>query len=230
MSIKSKTLLQKIKRNKPYFEDFITRSVYNSNRIEGNTLSLPETYSIIFDNKNKIEVKTTERERYEAINLKYAYNYILKNIDKSITVDMIKQISKLINKNIKDLDGFRKTQVFIKGASDIPPKSEYVPMLISELVYKKVKVKNENVYEYISRFHIDFEHIHPFEDGNGRTGRVIIAKELLSRGLAPVVIPYTKRAEYINYLDEKNVEGLSKMLMKLSNEEKERMEEFGIVL
>ena len=54
MSIKPKTLLQKIKRDKPYFEDFITRSVYNSNRIEGNTLSLPETYSIIFDNKNKI--------------------------------------------------------------------------------------------------------------------------------------------------------------------------------
>lgn len=228
MSIKSKTLLQKIKRNKPYFEDFITRSVFNSNRIEGNTLSLPETYSIIFDNKNKIEVKTTERERYEAINLKYAYNFILKNIDNNITVDMIKKVAKFINKNIKDIDGFRKTQVFIKGASDIPPRSEQVPMLIGELIYKKGKNKKEDVFDYIARFHIDFEHIHPFEDGNGRTGRVLIAKELLSRGFAPVVIPYLRRAEYINYLDEKNVKKLSQMLKELNKEEKDRMNKFGI--
>lgn len=230
MSIKSKTLLQKIKRNEPYFEDFITRSVYNSNRIEGNTLSLPETYSIIFDNKNKIEVKTTERERYEAINLKYAYSYILKNLDNNITVDMIKKIAKYINKNIKDIDGFRKTQVFIKGASDIPPRSEQVPMLVGELIYKKGKEKKEDIFDYIARFHIEFEHIHPFEDGNGRTGRVLITKELLSRGLAPVVIPYSKRAEYITCLDEKNINRLSKMLQKLSSEEKERMETFGVKL
>ena len=207
MSIKSKNLLQKIKRNKPYFEDFITRSIYNSNRIEGNTLSLPETYSIIFDNKNKIDVKTTERERYEAINLKYAYNYILKNIENNITVDMIKKINRLINKNIKDIDGFRKTQVFINGASDIPPKSEYVPMLISELIYKKGKHKDESIFDYVATFHIEFEHIHPFEDGNGRTG---------------------KRADYINYLDDKNVKALSNMIEILCDEEKERMQKFGI--
>ena len=228
MSIKSKTLLQKIKRNKPYFEDFITRSVFNSNRIEGNTLSLPETYSIIFDNKNKIEVKTTERERYEAINLKYAYSFILKNVDNNITVDMIKKVAKFINKNIKDIDGFSKTQVFIKGANDVTPRSEQVPMLIGELIYKKGKNKKEDVFDYIARFHIDFEHIHPFEDGNGRTGRVLIAKELLSRGFAPVVIQYSRRAEYINYLDEKNVKKLSQMLKELNKEEKDRMNKFGI--
>lgn len=228
MSIKSKTLLQKIKRNKPYFEDFITRSVFNSNRIEGSTLSLPETYSIIFDNKNKIEVKTTERERNEAINLKYAYSFILKNVDNNITVDMIKKVAKFINKNIKDIDGFRKTQVFIKGANDVTPRSEQVPMLIGELIYKKGKNKKEDVFDYIARFHIDFEHIHPFEDGNGRTGRVLIAKELLSRGFAPVVIPYSRRAEYINYLDEKNVNKLSQMLKELNKEEKDRMNKFGI--
>lgn len=230
MSIKSKTLLQKIKRNKPYFEDFITRSVFNSNRIEGNTLSLPETYSIIFDNKNEMEVKTTERERYEAINLKYAYSYILKNLENNITVDMIKKIAKYINKNIKDIDGFRKTQVFIKGASDIPPRSEQVPMLIGELIYKKGKEKKEDIFDYVARFHIEFEHIHLFEDGNGRTGRVLMAKELLSRGLAPVVIPYSKRDKYINCLDSRDIKGLSKMLKDLNEEELARMLEFGIKL
>ena len=57
MSIKGKTLINKINRNTPYFEDLITRSVYHSNKIEGSTLSYAETYSIIFDNKNKIQVK-----------------------------------------------------------------------------------------------------------------------------------------------------------------------------
>ena len=229
MSIKSKTLLQKIKRNKPYFEDFITRSVYNSNRIEGNTLSLPETYSIIFDNKNKMEVKTTERERYEAINLKYAYSYILKNLDNNITVDMIKKIAKYINKNIKEIDGFRKTQVFIKGASDVPPRSEQVPMLVGELIYKKGKEKKEDIFDYVARFHIEFEHIHPFEDGNGRTGRVLMTKELLKRGLAPIVVPYTKRDEYVNYLDNKDVKALAEMLKKLNIDEIDRMNKFGIM-
>ena len=228
MSIKSKTILQKIKRNKPYFEDLITRSVYHSNRIEGNTLSLPETYSILFDNKNNIEVKTTKRELFEAINLKYAYNYILKNIDTNLSIDMIKKIAKYINKNIKEIDGFRKTQIFIKGASEIPPEAVKVPMLVGELIYKKGKEKSEDIYDYIARFHTGFEHIHPFEDGNGRTGRVIIIKELLKRGLAPIVIPYDKRAEYVNFLDNRDIKGMSKMLKELNIKEVERMEKFGI--
>ena len=80
MGIKNKNIVNIIRRNEPYFEDLITRSVYNSNRIEGNTLSMPETYSIIFNNKNNIEVKANAREIFEAINLKYAYDYILKNL------------------------------------------------------------------------------------------------------------------------------------------------------
>ena len=70
MSIKSKTLCDKIRRNKPYFEDFITRSIYNSNAIEGNTLSYYDTYAIVFNDNSIIHAKP--REIYEAINLKYA--------------------------------------------------------------------------------------------------------------------------------------------------------------
>lgn len=82
MSIKNKDIFAKIKRNNPYFEDFITRSIYNSNAIEGNAMSYAETYSIVF-NDNSIKIKSTAREIYEAINLKYAFNYIL-NIKKLI--------------------------------------------------------------------------------------------------------------------------------------------------
>ena len=230
MSIKGKTLINKINRNTPYFEDLITRSVYHSNKIEGSTLSYAETYSIIFDNKNKIQVKANPREVFEAVNLKYTLNYIMNNVDAIISISFIEKIATFINKNIKDIDKLRKTQVFITGAEYIPPKPEEVPILLSKLIYKDTKDREENIFDYIARFHIEFEHIHPFEDGNGRTGRVLITKELLNRGLAPIVIPIEKRKDYMEYLSKRDITRLSKMLKKLKEEEIERMEKFGIKL
>ena len=230
MSIKGKTIINKIKRNNPYFEDLITRSVYHSNKIEGSTLSYAETYSIIFDNKNKIQVKADPREVFEAVNLKYAMNYTMNNADANISISFIEKIATFINKNIKDINKIRKTQVFITGAEHIPPKPEEVPMLLSKLIYKDTKDREEDIFDYIARFHIEFEHIHPFEDGNGRTGRVLITKELLNRGLAPVVIPVEKRKDYMEYLAKKDIKKLSQMLKKLNEEEIERMKKFGIKL
>ena len=64
--------------NRDYFEDYITRSTYHSNGIEGNTLSYAETYAILW-NDNSFTVNTQPRELYEAINHKYALNYVLNN-------------------------------------------------------------------------------------------------------------------------------------------------------
>lgn len=229
MGIKEKNIYNKIKRNQPYFEDFITRSIYNSNAIEGNTLSYAETYSIVFNN-NSIKINATAREIYEAINLKYAFSYILKNLEKDISLDMIKKIGVYINKNIKDISDFRTTKVFIQGAIHIPPEACYVRQLLSELVYKGGKFKGEDIFDYIARFHITFERIHPFTDGNGRTGRVLITKELLKNGFAPVVIPLEMRADYMNLLANQDVYGLAVLLRKLSILETQRMCEFGIKL
>ena len=229
MSIKSKTLFDKIKRNSPYFEDFITRNIYHSNAIEGSTMSFAETYAIVF-NKNDIKVNVTPREIYEAINLKYAFSYMLSNLDKDLSLDFIRHIGVLINKNISDVDNFRKTQVFIRGAEHIPPSPVDVPRLLSELIYRQGKTKSEGLFEYIARFHICFERIHPFVDGNGRTGRLLISKELLSRGYAPVVIPIDYRADYMNMLSNQNISGLASMLKSLNEYELERMSKFGIKL
>lgn len=143
---------------------------------------------------------------------------------------MIKEIGVLINKNIKDIDGFRTTQVYIRGAEHIPPSAVDVPRLMSELVYRNKKEKDESVFNYIARFHIMFERIHPFTDGNGRTGRLIITKELLSRGLAPIVIPLEYRDKYLDLLTKQNVLGLSSLLKHLNELEVERMSKFGINL
>lgn len=174
-------------KNQNYFKNFMTRSVKCSNAIEGNTLSYAETYSIIFVDESLPLQNVNPRELYEAINLKYAINYSLNNINK-LDNSLIIKINEFINKNIKESTGFRKSKVFIKGADFVPTNPEYVPNSMSELMYQ-YNNSDLSIVERIANFHINFEHIHPFEDGNGRTGRVIINHQLISNNEIPIVIP-----------------------------------------
>lgn len=119
------TPVEFILQNRPYFEDFITRSVYHSNAIEGSTLSYAETYAIIW-NDNDFKVRATARELYEAINLKYAMSYIIDNAGNFLTEKMIIHIGVLINRNIDEIDGYRTIPVQIRGAEHIPPAPELV--------------------------------------------------------------------------------------------------------
>ena len=111
--------------NKDYLEDFVTRSTYHSNAIEGNTLTYAETYAILYnDNSFKIDGKEP-REVYEAINHKRALELIfesLNDVNVSLNEKLIKDINKTINENIKGTSGYRKLQVFIQDSEHIPPK------------------------------------------------------------------------------------------------------------
>ena len=213
-------------KNKDYYENFITRSIKSSNAIEGNTLSYTETYSIVFADESLPLNNVNPRELYEAINLKYALNHSLNNIDK-FDNGLIIKINELINKNIKDSSGFRKGKVFIKGADFVPPNPELVPNKMSELLYQ---YNNENIslIERISNFHIEFEHIHPFEDGNGRTGRVLINHELIRNNEIPIVIPEERRIEYFEYLQNYDIDGFNKMIKELQEIEINKMKEYGV--
>lgn len=228
MGIKNKDIYDKIRRNIPYFEDFVTRSIYHSNAIEGNTISYAETYSIVF-NQNDMVVTAKPREIYEAINLKYALNHVLQNLESDLSSDLIKEIAVLINKNINEIDGFRKGPVYIRGAEHIPPEAAYVPQLVQELLYN-YRNSSEDIFCKIAGLHIGFERIHPFSDGNGRTGRIIIAKELMKEGYPPIVIPLEDRARYMDFLAGQSISGFAKYIEEKVNEEKERMQHFGILL
>lgn len=229
MGIRDKNIFDKIRRNNPYFEDFITRSVYNSNAIEGNTISYAETYAIIF-NQNDMKITAQPREIYEAINLKYAMNSILKTLDEDLSSDYIKNIAIVINKNIDEIDGFRKERVFIKGAEHIPPEPAYVPQLVQELLYDYRKNMSDDIFHKLAEFHLRFERIHPFKDGNGRTGRVLLAKEFMKNGYPPLIIPFDDRAKYMTLLAAQNVEGLAVFMKERILRESMRMKEFGIII
>ena len=211
-------------KNKNYYENFITRSIKSSNAIEGNTLSYAETYSIVF-NENSLPLSNVKpRELYEAINLKYALSYSLDNLTK-FDNGLIIEIGNTINKNIKDTTGYRKIINYVKGADFVPPKPEMVPSQMSELLYQYNNSDLDTI-ENIANFHIQFEHIHPFEDGNGRTGRVLINHQLLMSGEIPIVIPEERRTEYFNYLQNYDVDGLSKMIKDLQKVELTKIKEY----
>lgn len=221
-------ILDFICNNKNYLEDFITRSTYHSNAIEGNTLTYAETYAILYnDNSFKIQGKEP-REIYEAINHKNALDLLFKELKSDnieLTEKLIKDINETINKNIKEIEGYRKLQVFIQGSEHIPPKPEKLPNLMNYYIYNYNNDVND-IYTKIANYHIQFEEIHPFEDGNGRTGRLLINYELLKNNLPPIVISKDDRIIYFEYLKNKDIKAMSKWIKELSLKEKDRMKEF----
>lgn len=222
------SILEFILNNKDYLEDLITRSTYHSNAIEGSTLTYAETYAIIYnDNSFKIEGKEP-REIYEAINHKSALELVFKNLKNDDEFDerFLKRINEVINRNIKETERFRRVQVFIQGSEHIPPEPEKIPNLMMYYIYNYNNDKQE-VFTKIAKYHIEFEQIHPFEDGNGRTGRLIINYELIKNNLPPVVINKEDRVRYFEFLRNNDITGLSEWFKELSIKEKERMEKFG---
>lgn len=222
------TVLEFIFNNKDYLEDLITRSTYHSNAIEGSTLTYAETYAILYnDNSFKIEGKEP-REIYEAINHKKALELVFKNLQDNEGFDerFIKKLNETINRDIKDTEGYRKVTVFIRGSEHIPPEPEKVPNLMNYYVYN-YNHDEQDILCKIARYHIEFEKIHPFEDGNGRTGRLLLNYELLKNNLPPVVISKEDRIKYFEFLRNDDSTGLAEWLKELSTAEKERMEKFG---
>lgn len=227
MGIKNKTLIDMIQKNNDYFEDYITRSVYHSNAIEGSTLSYYETYQIIFNcSSDEMLSNVKPRELYEAINLKYAMEYMFKHLEEDVTASYLIDIGRIINKNINEINSFRTAPVFIMGAEHIPPDAADVPRLINELIYTSFK-SDDFLYD-LADFHIRYERIHPFGDGNGRSGRVLLNKISLCEGYAPFVIPKEDRTQYMNLLADCNIECLKKMIERLMNDEIKRMKQFNI--
>ena len=213
-----------------YMEDMLVRMAHHSTAIEGNTLTQAETISILIH--NFIPRDMSEREYYEVKNYRKAFNTLLE-ADRKITTELIKKYNKYIMENLHDLNGkFKTTQNLILGAEFEPTKPYLVPFEIEDwcnnLSYKLENAKtNEEKVEIIMDQHIKFEKIHPFNDGNGRTGRLLIIHSCLKEGLEPIIIPKEEKGKYINLLACENLKELTKWALLLQEKERDRIEKFS---
>ena len=178
--------------SQPFTEDFARRFSWSTNAIEGNTLSLEETIAVI--DYDEVKSNHTYSEYTDAKNAYYAIRKMLIPFAKKIIdEEWIKQA----NGYIRHMQGeYRNTAVYIGNLSEAvyyPPDPQDVPTLmnnwIREANIEAVTVKG--VFEKIAASHVRFERIHPFSDGNGRTGRMIVNQQLINTGFLPVSIPPT---------------------------------------
>ena len=213
-----------------YMEDILVRIAHHSTAIEGNTLTQAETISILIH--NFIPRDMSEREYYEVKNYRKAFNTLLE-ADRKITTELIKKYNKDIMENLHDLNGkFKTTQNLILGAEFEPTKPYLVPFEIEDwcnnLSYRLDNAKtNEEKVEIIMDQHIKFEKIHPFNDGNGRTGRLLIIHSCLKEDLEPIIIPKEEKGKYINLLACENLKELTKWALLLQEKERDRIEKFS---
>jgi len=235
---KEKRELEKIKKgylNQPKanlenrYEFFVSLFTYDSTNIEGNTLTLQETSQLLFEN---ITPRKSLREINEVINHKKAFDFIL-NSKKDISKELILQIHKLVVQNTlkpeleSQVGKYRTLQVYIRGTKWLPPKSENVSNEMASLLswYSKNKKVSHPLILAVY-FHSAFETIHPFADGNGRVGRLLM-NLILHRHKYPMInIPNKKKHIYYKSLEDAQLKGdlksLVKFLFDLLKEEKIR--------
>lgn len=182
-------------------EEFIVEYTYNSNAIEGNTLTLRETDMVL---RGLTIDKKPLKDHMEAVGHKEAFDFVRDLVKDNVPISesIIKQIHYLVLADKKEDRGvYRRVPVRIMGAKHEPVQPYLIQPQMEQLL-EKYRNSTEHIIPKLARFHIEFEGIHPFIDGNGRTGRLLVNLELMKAGYPPIDIKFTDRIAYYNAFDE----------------------------
>ena len=185
-------------------EEFLTEYTYNSNAIEGNTLTLRETDMVL---RGLTIDKKSLKEHLEVIGHKEAFDYVKQLVSENVEISekLIRDIHYLVLADKKDDRGvYRRIPVRIMGAEHEPVQPYLIVPKMEELL-ERYKNSTEDIVTKLARFHIEFEDIHPFIDGNGRTGRLLINLELMKAGYPPIDIKFSDRLKYYEAFDEYHI-------------------------
>lgn len=181
---------------------------YNSNRIEGSMLSEDQTRYIYETNTIATEKEETASidDIIETINHFQCFDYMLDIADQELSEDIIKEFHKILKNNTSDsrkewfnVGDYKEKPNMIGDQKTVVPskvKGEMAKMLINYNQISKI------TFEDIIEFHYSFESIHPFQDGNGRVGRMIIFKECLKNEIDPFIIDEQHKLFYYKGLKE----------------------------
>ncbi|MDU1214206.1 Fic family protein [Finegoldia magna] len=182
-------------------EEFAVEYTYNSNAIEGNTLTLRETDLVL---KGLTIDKKPLKDHLEVIGHKEAFDFVRELVEKEadLNENVIKQIHYLVlSDKIQDRGVYRRVPVKIMGATNEPVQPYLIEPKMNELMHN-YKKNTEHIVSKLARFHIEFESIHPFIDGNGRTGRLLVNLELMKAGYPPIDIKFKDRLTYYKAFDD----------------------------
>ena len=182
-------------------EEFVVEYTYNSNAIEGNTLTLRETDLVL--RGLTIDQKPL-KDHMEAVGHKEAFDYVSELVKDNVTISesIIKRIHYLVLADKKEDRGvYRRVPVRIMGAQHEPVQPYLIKSKMEQLLHDFAD-NTEHIVTKLARFHIEFEGIHPFIDGNGRTGRLLVNLELMKAGYPPIDIKFIDRIAYYNAFDE----------------------------
>ena len=195
--------ISQITENEEVFDKLILYLTYHTNVIEGSTMTLDDTREVLFENRTL--ANRTQVEQAEARNHKAALVWLLSALQGEsfvIDEDLIKGLHlRLMNGIIENAGVYRNHSVRIMGAHVTVANYQKIPELVQKLLTKiNVKAEREEIIEKLSETHAIFEKIHPFSDGNGRVGRLLMLAQALETGIVPPLVLKERRRAYYKYL------------------------------
>lgn len=211
--------------NQKYALDLCVRMAHHSTAIEGNTLTQDETASILLD--DYIPKQMNMREFYEVKNYKQVLKCLIESLNakEQLNPKLIKHFHALCLENLLENKGeFKKVPNVIIGATfeTLPPYQ--VPIAMQEwcnnLYDRFDNAKNDDdKLQAILEAHIHFEKIHPFSDGNGRIGRLLIVYSCIEQNLPPAIIQKDSKAQYISIIRNNDIQNFMSMAKDLQKQE-----------
>ena len=195
--------------------DFLIRFTYNSNAIEGNRLTLRDTYLII--KEKQIPSGAPPKDYNEAINGREAFEFI-KNYKEKLTIEFLEKVNEILTQNTGVIypGRVRFFPVKIEGADHIPPEPEQIRPLLRKMIQFYYEYKRK-IHPFVLSclIHAQFVEIHPFEDGNGRTGRTLMNWILMQARYPKLFVPVKLRQKYYEAIDLHNQKEIKRYCEKM---------------
>ena len=188
------------------YHELQVRMTYNSNHIEGSKLSEDQTRLIFETNTVDVGEGIPVDDIIETVNHFRAIDYVIDVAEEPLTESIVKELHRILKQSTKDatlswfaVGDYKKRPNVVGGRETVKPKD--VPVRMKALLDDYAALPTVTVNDII-RFHYSFERIHPFQDGNGRVGRLVALKECLRYGIVPFIIEDSKKMFYYRGLSE----------------------------
>lgn len=201
----------KNKYRKGIFAETSKLMAYNSNKIEGSTLTSEETASL-FDAGELLatgDIVYRSKDIEEMNGHFFMFNYALDTLNEPLSIELIKSFHKCLKQGVfEDMANGYIPGEFKKRANIVSDIQTALPSDVPEKLSQLIKEydKKEMSVKTIMYFHAEYEHIHPFQDGNGRTGRMIIFRECLRNDIIPIIIKDETKMKYYHALHAAQIE------------------------